>query len=74
MAESPRLEDLQAEARYARERYDLYKAKMYGPRPTSEARVRELERALKGAEANLRRAQEAARNASTPPPMSDATP
>ena len=59
MAESPRLEDLQAEARYARERYDLYKAKMYGPRPTSEARLRELERALKGAEANLRRAQEA---------------
>lgn len=53
------LEDLQAEARYARERYDLYKAKMYGPRPTSEARLRELERALKGAEANLRRAREA---------------
>jgi hypothetical protein len=59
MAESPRLEDLQAEARYHRERYDLYVAKMYGPRPTSEARLRELERALKGAEANLRRAHEA---------------
>ena len=67
MAESPRLEDLQAEVRYARERYDLYKAKMYGPRPTSETRRRELERALKGAEANLRRAEEAARSAPTTP-------
>ena len=74
MAESPRLEDLQAEARYRRERYDLYRAKMYGPRPTNPARLRELERALQGAEARLRRAQEALSSASTTPPISDATP
>jgi hypothetical protein len=47
------LEDLRAEARYRRERYDLYKAKMYGGRPTSPARLRELERAYDGAKARL---------------------
>jgi hypothetical protein len=56
------IEQLRAEARYARERRDLYRAKMYGPRPTSPTRMRELERALEGAEARLRRAeQDAAR-------------
>ena len=44
MTGSPRLEDLRAEARYARERYDLYRAKMYGLRPTTITRLRELER------------------------------
>jgi hypothetical protein len=58
MAGSPRIEDLQAEARYQRERHDLYRAKTYGPRPTTMARLRELERALQGAEARLRRAQQ----------------
>ncbi len=58
MAGSPRIEDLQAEARYRRERYDLYRAKVYGPRPTTTARLRELERAHQGAEARLRRAQQ----------------
>jgi hypothetical protein len=52
-----RIEDLLAEARYQRHRYDLYRAKMYGPRPTTMARLRELERAYQGAEARLRRAQ-----------------
>jgi hypothetical protein len=47
------LEDLRAEARYRRERYDLYKAKMYGGRPTSPAHLRELERAYDGAKARL---------------------
>jgi hypothetical protein len=37
----PRLE---AEARYARERYDLYRARSYGPRPSDPGRLRELER------------------------------
>jgi hypothetical protein len=46
------------EARYRRERYDLYRAKMYGPRPTTVARLRELERAHQGADARLRRAQQ----------------
>jgi hypothetical protein len=58
MAGSPHIEDLRAEARYRRERYDLYRAKMYGPRPTIMARLRELERAHQGAEARLRRAQQ----------------
>ena len=52
-----RIEDLLAEARHQRHRYDLYRAKMYGPRPTTMARLRELERAQQDAEARLRRAQ-----------------
>lgn len=59
MSSTPDLADLAAEARYARERYDLYRAKAYGPRPTRQARLRELERTCEGAEARLRRAQEA---------------
>jgi hypothetical protein len=39
------LDDLRAQAQYARERYQLYKAKAYGQRPTSPVRLRELERA-----------------------------
>jgi hypothetical protein len=62
MAGTDDIEQLRAEARYARERRDLYRAKTYGPRPTSPARMRELERALETVEARLRRAeQEAAR-------------
>jgi hypothetical protein len=57
MAASPRIEDLRAEARYHRERHDLYRAKMYGSRPTTMARLRELERAHQDAQARLRRAQ-----------------
>ena len=41
---SPSIEALEVEARYARERYQLYRAKAYGPRPTSMARLRELQR------------------------------
>jgi predicted alternative tryptophan synthase beta-subunit len=52
------MEQLLAEARYARERYDLYKSRVYGgTRPTSLARLRELERATEYAEARLRHAQ-----------------
>jgi len=54
----PELERLHAEARHARERYRLYKAKAYGPRPTSVTRLRELERACESAESRLRRAQQ----------------
>ncbi|MGI8865023.1 MAG: hypothetical protein ACR2JH_11620 [Solirubrobacteraceae bacterium] len=39
-----RLDELRAQARYARQRWDLYKAKAYGPRMTSPVRMRELER------------------------------
>ena len=55
---SSRIEELRIEARYRRERYDLYRAKMYGPRPTTLARLRELERAHQGADARLRRAEQ----------------
>jgi hypothetical protein len=48
---------LEAEERYARERYQLYKAKAYGPGLTSAARLRELERSSKLAKRRLDRAR-----------------
>ena len=61
MATGPeRIEELAAEARYARQRADLYRAKMYGSRPTSPARMRKLERAAEDAEERLRRTRAAA--------------
>jgi hypothetical protein len=51
------LDDLRARAQYARERYQLYKAKGLGQRPTSAARLRELQRASEQADARLRFAQ-----------------
>ena len=57
-----RLDDLRAQARYARERYDLYKAKAYG-HFTSPARMRELERECARAEASLRFATTEAKRA-----------
>jgi len=62
----PGIAELEAEARYARERLDLYRAKTYGPRPTSPARLAELERVSAGAEGRLRRARERERAAATP--------
>lgn len=53
----PRIEDLRAEARYARERVALYRAKAYGARATSAGRLRELERVADGASARLRQAE-----------------
>jgi hypothetical protein len=53
-----RIAELRVEARYARERYDLYRAKMYGLRPTTITRFRELERMHQGADARLCRAQQ----------------
>ena len=58
MTSSRRIDELQVEARYRRERYDLYRAKAYGPRATSPARLRELERACQAAEARLRHAEQ----------------
>jgi hypothetical protein len=58
MTSSRRIDELQVEARYHRERYDLYRAKAYGPRATSPARLRELERACQAAEARLRHADQ----------------
>ena len=51
------LAELEAEARYARERHELYRAKAYGPRWTSAGRLRELERRSKLAESRLDRAK-----------------
>jgi hypothetical protein len=42
--EPPEIAHLRAEARYARERLALYRAKAYGMRETSPVRMRELER------------------------------
>jgi hypothetical protein len=56
-AQSPRLVELDAEARYARERYQLYRAKAYGPRLTSAARLGELERQSTLARRRLDRAK-----------------
>ena len=57
------LENLRAEAQHARQRYQLYKAKAYGQRPTNPARMRELERVCEGAEARLRAAEAEERRA-----------
>jgi hypothetical protein len=48
-----RLEEMQEEAAHRRRQVDIYRAKTYGPRATSPARMRELERAADAAEARL---------------------
>jgi hypothetical protein len=53
-----RLDELRDDARYHRERRDLYRAKMHGPRPTSPVHLKELERACALSEARLRRAEQ----------------
>src|SRR5215211_4482515 len=53
-AELSRLEN---EARYARDRFRLYRAMAHGPRATSTFRLRELQRRASSAEARLRRAR-----------------
>jgi hypothetical protein len=52
-----RLEELTAEARYARDRYRLYRARVHSPQMTSPGRLRKLERASNRADSMLRRAQ-----------------
>lgn len=44
------VEELEAEARYRRERLALYRAKAYGSLDTSAVRLRELERASAAAD------------------------
>jgi hypothetical protein len=53
-----RVDELRAQARYARQKYDLYKARTYGPRLTSPTRLRELERECERAEAGFRFARD----------------
>lgn len=50
------LEELEANARHATDRYRLYRARVSGPQPTSVARLRELERGAELAERALARA------------------
>ena len=59
MPDAARIAELRAEARYARERRDLYRAKMYGARPASMTRLRELERVHDAAQARLESAERA---------------
>ena len=62
MTYAPELEDLRVQARYHRERRDLYRAKMHGGRTTSPSRLRELERTSALADSRLRRAEREARS------------
>jgi hypothetical protein len=65
------LRELEAEARYARERYELYNARSYSSRLTSPARLRELERRSKLAQRLVDRAKLVDRTrASEKPPAS----
>ena len=58
--EQERREQLRDEARYRRERLELYRARLYGGRAISQDKLRELQRASNGADARLRRAEDAA--------------
>jgi hypothetical protein len=53
-----RLEQLSAEARYHRQRLDLYRARLYGGRSLSHARLEEYQRAADQAAARLRHERE----------------
>jgi hypothetical protein len=53
-------EQLRDEARYRRERLDLYRARLHVGRAASQGKLRELQRASDGAAARLRRAEAAA--------------
>ena len=64
MSDPDQLVDLRAQARHARERFDLYRAKVYGSRPTSMTRLRELERVSEAAGARVRHAEREAAAAS----------
>jgi hypothetical protein len=53
----PDLAQLEAEARYHRDRLTLYRARIYASKPTSGKRLRELERAAAYAAERLQRAR-----------------
>jgi hypothetical protein len=56
--QAQRLEQLGAEARYHRQRLDLYRARLYGGRALSRARLEEFVRAADAADARFRQARE----------------
>jgi hypothetical protein len=63
--ETLRVDQLRAEARYHRQRLDFYRARLYGGRALSVARLEEFQRSADDAAARLRQAVE---GASTTPP------
>ena len=76
MTSGDRIEELAAEARYHRERLQLYRAKVNSSRPTSPVRLQELERLSNYAEWRLRRVKrelqdELAGTLTTTPPRSE---
>lgn len=54
-------DQLGEEARYRRERLELYRARLYSGRAVSQSKLRELQRASDGASARLLRAEAEAR-------------
>jgi hypothetical protein len=56
--QTTRLDELRAEADYHRQRLDLYRARLYGGRAMSMARLEEFQRASDSAAERLRRARE----------------
>ena len=54
-----RVEELEAEARYHRDRLALYRARVLSAKPASAARLRELQRISTAADARLRHARDA---------------
>jgi hypothetical protein len=57
MTADERLDDLEAEARYQRERLRLYRAKVHSSRPTTVAHLRQRERECAFAERRLQAAR-----------------
>ena len=53
---APDLQELEAQARYHRDRLALYRARVLSAKPTSAARLRELQRISTAADARLRHA------------------
>ena len=66
MTHADHLDQLRAELKHLRDRRDLYRAKVYGPRPTRLSRLRELEREHDIAESRVRRAERDQRPIPTP--------
>lgn len=56
--ESRELEAARAEARYRRERRDLYRARLQTARSASDARLKELDRECRSAETRLSRIEQ----------------
>ena len=51
------IDDLRAQARHNRDRFELYRARSFGSRPTDEGRLRELQRVSEQAAERLRFAE-----------------